>query len=103
MKLMLFVSSGCPHCPRAEAAVRKVLPEYLGHGLEFEKVRVKTEGGKELSMRFGIVSLPTAIIIDDDGAERKRIVGVPGEDSLRAGIEGALGLRKSLLSRIFGG
>jgi len=103
MKLMLFVSSGCPHCPKAEAAVSRVLPEYSGHGVEFEKVRTRTSEGKELSARYGIRGLPTILMIDDEGNELKRIVGAPSDDNLKGKIEGALGLKKGLFSRVFGG
>lgn len=103
MKLMLFMSSGCPHCPKAEAAVRRILPEYSSNGVEFEKVRTRTDKGKELSMRYGIRGLPTILMLDDEGNELKRMVGAPSDDNLRGKIEGALGLKKGLLSRLLGG
>ena len=58
MKLLLFVSSSCPHCPKAEAVVKRVVPDYE---IEFEKIRVKTDEGKQLSAGFNVMSLPTIL------------------------------------------
>lgn len=102
MKILLFVSSRCPHCPRAEAVVKKVAPEYYEQGVRFEKIRIKTGKGKQLSRRFNIRSMPTILILNDDEVEIQRIVGVPTEDNLKNKIEKDLGLKKPLLARIFG-
>jgi len=99
MKILLFVSSHCPHCPDAERIVRKIVPEY---GLSFSKIRMKTPKGKELSSKYNIMALPTLLILDNNENEVKRIVGVPDEDLLKNKIEKLLGLRKSFLGRIFG-
>ena len=69
MKLLLFVSSHCPHCPKAENVVKSIVPEYHEHGLEFEKIRVKTAEGKELASRFNVMSMPTVIMLNGEGAE----------------------------------
>jgi thioredoxin 1 len=99
MKVMLFVSSGCPHCPMAEAVVKKVIPKYKGM-VDFEKVRSKTEKGRELLSRLNVMSFPT-IIFFKDGEELGRIVGVPSEGSMKKKIEKYMGLRKSFFSRLF--
>lgn len=102
MRILLFVSSHCPHCPRAEAVAKKVVPEYHEHGVEFEKIRIKTGRGKQLSKRFNIKSTPTILMLND-GIEVQRIVGVPSENNLKNKIENELGLKRSFLARIFGG
>jgi len=102
MKIFLFVSSGCPHCPRAEEIVKRVLPDYYSKGLSYSKIRIKTSEGKNLSVRYNIKSTPTALILDDSGKEIKRIVGVPSEDNLRRTIEKTLGLKGSFIDKIFG-
>jgi thioredoxin-related protein len=103
MKIFLFVSSHCPHCPKAEALVKKVFPEYQKYGLEFEKIRMKTEKGKQLAAGFGIRALPTILMLDREGKESWRIVGAPSEDNFRKKLEQALGLKKSFFDKIFGG
>ncbi|RLI90262.1 MAG: hypothetical protein DRO89_06150 [Candidatus Altiarchaeales archaeon] len=102
MKVLLFVSSHCSHCPSAERIVKKIVPEYSSYGVTFEKIRIKTKRGKELSSKFNIMATPTILILNESGDEAKRIVGTPGENSLRRGIEKELGLRKSFFDRIFG-
>jgi thiol-disulfide isomerase/thioredoxin len=103
LQVLLFVSSHCPHCPKAERAAKEVVPDYEDRGVMLSKIRAKTESGKELCQRYGIRAMPTILLAGGDGKEIKRIVGVPSEDGLRRDIEQALGLRKSFLSRIFGG
>ncbi len=103
MRILLFVSSHCPHCPNAERVVKKVVPEYYDYQVTLSKVRVKTSEGKELSLKYNIRSLPTILISDDNGNEIKRIVGVPSENGLKDIIEKKLGLKKSFFSKFFSG
>ncbi len=101
MQILLFVSSHCPHCPAAEQIVKKVVPDYQDYGCSVKKIRIKTKEGKKRSFEYHIRTIPTTLILDDNGNEIKRMVGVMSEDSLRASIEKLLGLRRSFLSRIF--
>jgi len=103
LKVLLFVSSNCPHCPKAEHVARKIIPEYEDYGIVLRKMRTKSPEGKELAERYGIRGTPTIVIVDSDGNEKKRIVGVPSEDTLRKDIEKILGLRKSFFGKLFGG
>lgn len=103
MEILLFVSSHCSHCPKAEAVVKRVLPEYREYGVTLKKIRTKTPEGKELCSKFGIMGLPTILILSENGNEIKRITGAPDTDRLRDEIENGLGLKKSLFSRIFKG
>lgn len=102
MKILVFVSSNCPHCPKAEHVVKEIVPEYRDYGVSFEKIRVKTNRGKKLSTKFGVMALPTILMLDENGDEIKRIVGAPTENPFRNAIEKELGLRKSFLDRILG-
>lgn len=103
MKIILFVSSQCPHCPVAERIVKKVVPDYYNYGLSLNTIRLTTKEGKKRSLEYNVRAIPTTLILDDNGNEIKRMVGVMSEDNLRASIEKLLGLRESFLSRIFGG
>jgi len=99
MKLLIFVSSNCPHCPNAEKVVEKIAPEYYNHGLCFKKIRMKTSEGKELASKYNIMAVPTILFLDDKNNEIQRIVGSPSEDFLRNKIEKSLSLKKSFFSR----
>ena len=63
---------------------------------------MKTKAGKKRSSMYPVRAIPTTLILDDNGLELKRMVGVMREDTLRASIEKLRGLRESVLSRIFG-
>ncbi len=102
MKILVFVSSRCPHCPNAEKVAEKIAPEYYNYGLSFKKVRMKTSEGKELVSKYNIMAMPTILFLDEEDNEIQRINGAPSEDSLRNKIEKSLGLKKSFFSRIFG-
>ena len=102
MKILLFVSSQCPHCPVAERIVKKVVPEYYDYGLSLNRIRLQTKEGKRRSFEYNVRAIPTTLILDDNGKVLKRMVGAMSENHLRASIEKLLGLRKSVLSRIFG-
>ena len=102
MKILLFVSSQCPHCPVAERIVKKVVPEYYDYGLSLNRIRLQTKEGKRRSFEYNVRAIPTTLILDDNGKVLKRMVGAMSENHLRAAIEKLLGLRKSVLSRIFG-
>lgn len=103
MKLLLFVSARCHHCPKAKKVVREIAPEYYEYGLSYRVIRIKTAEGKELSSKYYVRGVPTLLFLDDDWNEIKRIVGAPSESSLKNNIERLLGLKKSFFSRIFGG
>jgi len=103
MEALPFVSSHCPHCLRAEVVAKRVLPEYREYGVILKKIRTKTPEGKELSSRFGIRAMPTILVLDEEGKEIERLVGVPSDEKLMNKIEGGLGLKKSFFKRIFGG
>ncbi|MCD6478238.1 MAG: thioredoxin fold domain-containing protein [Candidatus Aenigmarchaeota archaeon] len=103
MRVLLFTSSHCAHCPAAERIVKKVVPEYREYGLLYRKIRLKSPEGKEYFPRYGVMGTPTIILIDDDGKEVKRIIGAPSENNFRAELEKLLGLRKkSFLGKFFG-
>jgi len=102
MKILVFVSSNCPHCPNAERVVREITPEYSKEGVSYEKIRTKTEEGKDLAIKYNVMGTPTILFLDDEGNELKKIIGTPSEENLRKKIETLLGLRKSFLNKFFG-
>jgi len=103
MRLVLFVSSNCPACPRGEKIAKRISKEYAESGLVFQKARLKTKEGRNLADEFGIRATPTIVLLNEKEEETKRFVGVPNEGILRKEVEKALGIRKNLIQRIFGG
>ena len=87
---------------RGKEVVKRVAPDYYDRGLEYKKIRLKTDEGKYYFSKYNVRGTPTIILTDDDGNEKKRIVGAPSESSLRASIEKVLGTKKSLFGKIFG-
>ncbi len=102
MRILVFVSSRCPHCPKAIRSVKEVAPDYVSYGVSFEKIRVKSRRGKLLSSRYGVQSLPTVLFLDDEGVELDRSVGAPRVSRLRDKIEKSLGIKKSFMDRVLG-
>ncbi len=85
IKILLFTSPACPHCPQAENVVKKIVPYYKDR-LQFEKIRTRTNKGKHLSIEFNVMSTPTILILVN-GIEKKRIVGTPSENNFKKMIE----------------
>ncbi len=102
VRLLLFVSSHCSHCPHAEYLVKKIAPEYYEKGLSFEKMRINTPEGKQASKRYNVMGTPTILFAGEDGGEINRIVGVPSEGELKDKIEKNLGIKKSIFDKILG-
>ena len=103
MKILVFSSSHCPHCPAAVKVAKEVISQYREHKIGFEKIRTTTRNGKRLAKSYGVSALPTLILFDDEGNESKRITGAPKHSSLKSDIEKILGIKKkSFFDRILG-
>lgn len=76
VKVEVFHSPTCPHCPKAISLLRDVKSE-LGDVLEVEEVNVIYPEGRDRALSYGISAVPTIVINGD-----RKIVGVPGRDEL---------------------
>ncbi len=103
MQLLVFVSSHCPHCPTAVTAVKEAVSQYSDYNSGYRKIRAKTAGAKQISGKYGIRAHPTIIGVNDMQGIVFRIIGGPEKKKLEKEIKKALGLRKSLFRKIFGG
>jgi thioredoxin 1 len=54
--------------------------ESLNGQINYEKVDVDTN--TELPIKYGIRNVPTLVLIDENGTELKRIVGVQTQDQI---------------------
>jgi small redox-active disulfide protein 1 len=85
VKIEVYFSPVCPHCPGAKKLVTEVVARYGGK-VVVEEVNTYTAEGIKRGMANEVMSVPTVII---DG--EKRIVGFPfPEQDLVSSIEGAL-------------
>jgi small redox-active disulfide protein 1 len=85
VKIEVYFSPVCPHCPGAKKLVAEVAARYGGK-VEVEEVSTYTAEGIKRGIANEVMSVPT-VIIDGD----KRFVGFPfPEGDLIASIEDAL-------------
>ncbi|HID47100.1 MAG TPA: thioredoxin [Methanothermococcus okinawensis] len=76
VKIEVFTSPTCPHCPPAKRVVEEVVAE-LGGGVDVEYIDVMRE--PERAIKYGIMAVPT-IVINGEVA----FVGAPTKEELKA-------------------
>ncbi len=85
VKIEVYFSPVCPHCPGAKKLVAEVAARYGGK-VEVEEVNTYTAEGIERGMANEVMSVPTVFI---DG--ERSFVGFPfSEEDLVASIEAAI-------------
>jgi len=85
VKLELFFSPVCPHCPKAKVLVKEVASRY--DDVEYIEVNTYTEEGIKRGMSMKVMAEPT-VAIDDE----IRLVGWPFmESDVIKAIEESLG------------
>jgi small redox-active disulfide protein 1 len=85
VKIEVYFSPVCPHCPGAKKLVAEVAARYGGE-VDVEEVNTYTAEGIKRGMANEVMSVPTVII--DSG---KRIVGFPFQaQELVSSIEDAI-------------
>lgn len=77
-----FSAEWCGPCAAVRRVVGKVL-EDLDGPVELE---LDIDANPELARAFGVLSLPTTFVLDDDLIERSRISGVPKAEALRSAL-----------------
>ena len=79
MKLKIFTKPDCPKCPMA-----KVLGIKLEKDLDVEWIDCSKDEGLAVAKSFGILAVPTMIIVDESSKEIKSWRGdVPAEEEVR--------------------
>ncbi len=73
MRVELFFSPVCPHCPSARRLVSEVAGRHPQ--IEFVEVNTYTEEGIERGMSMGVMAVPT-VAVDDE----IKIVGWPFDE-----------------------
>lgn len=72
MKLLYFGAEWCASCKALKPTVEREIP---ATGYEFKYVDMDSDEGAYMADDFGIRSLPTLILVDEQGNEVKRAVG----------------------------
>jgi len=78
VKIEVFTSPMCPHCPPAKRVVEEVVSE-IGEGIEVEYIDVMEN--PERAAEYGIMAVPT-IVINGEIA----FVGAPTKEALKEKI-----------------
>jgi small redox-active disulfide protein 1 len=73
VRIELFYSPVCPHCPSARILVSKVVERYPK--VEFVEVNTYTDEGIERGMKLRVMAVPT-VAIDDE----IKLVGWPFDE-----------------------
>lgn len=84
--LMDFYADWCGPC-RMQTPIIDALAKELGDRAEFKKINVDKEG--DLATEKGILVVPT-IILEKDGVELKKWMGVTSKEELAKAINDAL-------------
>lgn len=70
--LYFFTASYCSACKAIKPIVSKEAPE---KGYELKFMDMDTEEGVDMAEKFGVRSLPTLVVVDENGNEVKKAVG----------------------------
>ena len=78
LKIEVFTSPTCSHCPSAVRATKELLEEnpQLKVGVEWVEVSMATADGRRKAANYGIHSVPTIVLTNSKG-EKGGIVGAP--------------------------
>jgi len=71
-KLLYFGADFCGACKALWPVVEREAPE---KGFEVKFCDMDTEEGVDMAEKFGVRSLPTLVVVDENGNEIKRAVG----------------------------
>ncbi|UCD45373.1 MAG: thioredoxin family protein [Candidatus Bathyarchaeota archaeon] len=85
VKIEVYFSPICPHCPGAKSLITKVASKFDGK-VKVEEINTFTEEGMKRGMANNVMAVPTVFI---DGEQK--FVGYPfSEEDLEASIRTAL-------------
>lgn len=76
IKLLDFYADWCGPCKIMEPVFQEIEGEYEGK-IEFQKVDVESDG--DTASKFGIMSIPTFVLLKDDKEVDRKIGAMPKE------------------------
>lgn len=86
-RLLYFRSDTCAPC-LTQARFLEELPEPLRQRVDIEKIDVERE--VETASRYGVFTLPTTLLLDDEGSVRHVNYGLADAGKLARQVEGIL-------------
>jgi thiol-disulfide isomerase/thioredoxin len=84
-KVILVTTKTCPFCPLAKILWKELQKDYK---FEFEEVDAMSPEGEKLVEEFGIASVPTTIIEEENGRREIAFIGVPSKEEAIRKIKG---------------
>ncbi len=80
LKIEVFTSPGCPHCPTAVRVTRELMEENpeLAERVRWKEMSTATPEGSRKAQAYGIRAVPTIIFTNKRG-ERGGYVGAPSK------------------------
>lgn len=78
LKIEVFTSPTCPHCPAAVVATKNLLSENpdLAEKIKFVELSTRDSEGSKKARAYGIRSVPTIVVTNSKG-EKGAYVGAP--------------------------
>ena len=72
-KILYFTASWCGPCRALALRMEK-----LSSQINYQKIDI--DSNQDLSMKYGIRSVPSLVLVDENGNELNRIVGVQSDE-----------------------
>ena len=74
-KILYFTASWCGPCKALAPRMEK-----LSNQINYRKIDI--DSNQDLSMKYGIRSVPCLVLIDENGTELNRMVGVQPDETI---------------------
>ncbi len=92
VKIEVFTSMTCPHCPAAVTATKQLLKENpdLAGKVKWKEISTSSSEGRSKAARYGIRSIPTIVLTNKKG-QKGGYVGAPTQKKYLEMVEKMLG------------
>jgi thioredoxin 1 len=90
IKIEVFTSMTCPHCPAAVKATETLMAENpeLAEKVKWKEMNTSTEEGSRKARAYGIRGVPTIVVTNEKG-EKTGYVGAPTQQTYKNLIKDA--------------